>query len=142
MVLATCLSGNFQEVGQIRSNLRKITYLRDEMAVRPGIPKFKTHQVIENSPIFSVGMAPTAEDSYNCLVLYKLYRDETVHTNWRAHVIMSQTTTRTKSEIDSQLSRHISDVFPRLAPENQHALPDVQSVCTNLSSHALPHLKK
>ena len=42
----------------------------------------------------------------------------------------------------SQLEIHLGDIFEQKKPENQRLLPDVQSVCTSLSSHALPHLKK
>lgn len=40
------------------------------------------------------------------------------------------------------MDQFLGDVFPHLLPENQRILPHVPSVCANLSSMALPHLKK
>ena len=142
VVLATSLSGNFSEVAQIRSFVRKVTYMKDEMASRPGIPTFKTHKIIENRLLFNVGIVPSAEVSNNCLIMYKIYRDHDNHSQWRTNIVMKQCQTRTKSEIMDKLEIHLGDIFEQMKPENQRLLPDVQSICTSLSSHALPHLKK
>jgi hypothetical protein len=112
------------------------------MASRPGIPKFKTHKATENKLLFNVGMQPSSLDSYNCLVLYKVFRDPTDHHQWKTNIVMKELMTRTKNEIMDKLEFSLGDIFPQKLPENQRLLPDVQSVCTSLSSHALPHLKK
>ena len=126
----------------MRSFVRQISYMKDSMAGRPGIPKFRTHKVTESKPLFNVGMLPSTVDSYNSLVLYKFYRDSNDHNQWRVNIVMNQCSTRTKNEIMNKLELHLGDVFPQKLPENQRLLPDVQSVCTSLSSHALPHLKR
>ena len=112
------------------------------MAARPGIPKFKTHKVTENKLLFNVGMQPSSLDSYNCLVMFKVYRDAIDHHQWKVNVILKEFMTRTKNEIMDKLEFSLGDIFPQKLPENQRLLRDVQSVCTSLSSHALPHLKK
>ncbi|GMH51681.1 hypothetical protein TL16_g01060 [Triparma laevis f. inornata] len=142
VILATSLSGNFTEVAQIRSYVKKVTYMKDEMAIRPGIPLYKTHKIIESRQVFEVGINPSLEVSNNSLIMYKIYRDPENHMRWKTNIVMAQCQTRTKSEIIDKLEIHLGDVFPQKKPENQRLLPDVQSVCTSLSSHALPHLKK
>lgn len=99
VILATSLSGNFTEVAQIRSYVKKVTYMKDEMAIRPGIPLYKTHKIIESRQVFEVGINPSLEVSNNSLIMYKIYRDPENHTRWKTNIVMAQCQTRTKSEI-------------------------------------------
>ena len=76
VLLATCLSGTFGTVGKIQSVVKRVEYINDEMAARPGVPMFKTHKVIDSATLFNVGISPALADNSNCLVLYKLFRGE------------------------------------------------------------------
>jgi len=159
ILLGTCLSGTFGSVSQIRSIVNKVEYMKDDMAARPGVPMFKTHKVVESSTLFNVGMSPKKSDNSNCVVLYKIYRPEGNATNsssgrrdrlmssganrgWVSKVVLQEMRIRTITEAITKLGAHLGDVYPHLLPENQRVLPHVPSVCANLSSMALPHLKK
>ena len=112
VILATSLSGNFTEVAQIKSFIKKVTYMRDEMAARPGIPLYKTHKIIESRQLFEVGVHPSPEVSNNSLIMYKIYRDPNNHLRWKTNIVMAQCQTRTKSEIIDKVRRSRSRIYP------------------------------
>ena len=149
VLLGTCLSGTFRTVSQIRSVVKAVEYMKDEMATRPGVPMFKTHKVLDSSSLFNIGMSPHISDNSNCLVMYKLYRADEKDIKksqgakaWGSKVILKEMRVRTITDAINKMDDYLGDVFPHKLPENQRILGTVPSVCSNLSSMALPHLKK
>lgn len=100
VLLGTSLSGSFQSVSQIRSVVKSVTYMKDEMAVRVGVPLFKTHKVIDSQKLFNIGVSPALADESNCLVLYKLYRTKA---GWSANIILKEVS-RERSEREPLLN--------------------------------------